>query len=135
MWKLIAIAMTCPLFLCGCGASSGEIETTSVYGVVTLDGTPLTKGIVYFVPEGGRGAKGKIESDGSYTLGTYGKKDGAVIGQHKVFIIATEGEVAFESEEPVKSLVPRRYTNAKTSGLEFEVKAEETNEAPLELTK
>ncbi len=135
MWKLIAIAITCPLCFGGCGASSGEMETASVYGVVTLDGTPLTTGMVYFVPEGGRGAKSKISEDGSYTLGTYGDKDGAIVGRHKVFIIASEGDVAFESEEPVKSLVPRRYTNAKTSRLEFEVKAGETNEAPLELTK
>ena len=137
MWKLIAIVITCPLCLSGCGVSKNEMETAPVHGIVTLDGAPLTTGMVHFMPESGRVAKGKINGDGSYTLGTYGDEDGAIVGRHKVFIIALEGEseVAFESDEPVKSLVPERYTSPGTSGFEIEVKAGETNEVPLELTE
>ena len=133
MWKWVAIAVACPLCFSGCGSSSGP-DITPVHGKVTLDGASLATGMVYFVPESGRGAKGKVQEDGSFTLSTFGNGDGAVVGRHKVFIVATEGEVAFESDEPMKSLVPERYTSPETSGFEIEVKVGEMNEVFLELT-
>ena len=133
MWKWIAVAVVCSVCLGGCGASSGP-DIAPVHGKVTLDGAPLTTGMVYFMPESGRGAKGKVQEDGSFTLSTFGNGDGAIVGRHKVFIVATEGEVAFESDEPMKSLVPERYTSPETSGFEIEVKVGEMNEVFLELT-
>ena len=100
-----AVAMT----LVGC-AGSHELETATVRGLVTIDGSPLKSGMVYFNPMSGRGARGEIRSDGSFELTTYQDGDGAIVGEHKVFVIAIdEAATAIEATGPVKSLVPPKY--------------------------
>jgi hypothetical protein len=118
------------LFLAMLAASAGcnhDSSVARVNGIVRLDGKPLTTGAVRFVPEAGRSATGVIQSDSTFTLGTYGKSDGAVIGTHKVAIIAydaaSDGRPAYEVRKPTsKSLVPERYAAIGTSKLTFEVK-------------
>jgi hypothetical protein len=110
----------------------------SVEGIVRLDGKPLASGTVRFVPAAGRAATGAIQSDGSFTLGTYGESDGALIGKHQVAVIAYEaaedGRPAYEVRTTTsKFLVPQRYMAVGTSGLTFEVKPGK-NEANFELT-
>src|SRR5436190_1365195 len=64
------------ILLAGCGGGSGDLK--SVSGKVTVDGRPLTKGAVRFVPDTSKGSTAKFEpvgeigSDGSYTLSTQG---------------------------------------------------------------
>jgi hypothetical protein len=83
----------------------------AVKGKITLKGQPLTKGIVRFEPDGyGRMATGEVQSDGSFVLGTYEKGDGAVVGQHRVFVTDT-------GASPRKELVPEKYTVPTTSKL------------------
>jgi hypothetical protein len=126
----------------GCGQDS---KFGSVHGVVRLDGTPLTKGTVRFVPDAGRAAVGEIQSDGTFTLGTYHESDGAFIGTHRVAIIAYETATLATpgSSRPadvtavnpnVKPLVPERYMAIGTSKLTFEVKPG-ANQADFNLTK
>jgi hypothetical protein len=121
----------------GCGGSE---ELAPVEGVVRLDGQPLGKGIVTFVPAAGRSASGTLGSDGTFQLGTYGKTDGALVGKHMVTITATEapqGPPNFDVDRPnaaaPKTLVPARYAVAG-NGLTFEVKSGETNRADFDLT-
>jgi hypothetical protein len=110
--------------LAGCGQDS---KLGSVYGTVRLDEKPVTKGTVRFVPAAGRAATGKIQSDGTFTLGTYGESDGALLGTHKVAVIAYD---AAEDSRPAyevrnvksTSLVPERYMSVGTSEFSFEVK-------------
>jgi hypothetical protein len=123
------------LTLAGC---SGQESLATVDGIVRLDGRPLTTGTVRFVPPAGRVATGEIQSDGSFRLGTYGQSDGALLGMHKVAIIAYQtggdGRPAYESgAQANKPLVPQRYMAPGTSGLTFEVKPGK-NQANLELT-
>ena len=118
--------MTLLACLAGCGSDS---KLGSVDGVVRLDGKPLTTGTVRFVPAGGRAASGEIQSDGTFTLGTYGESDGALIGKHQVVIIAVqtdpdapkEGRM-MKANPKVKPLVPNRYMAPGTSGLTADVK-------------
>jgi hypothetical protein len=122
------------LVLLGCGQES---KLGRVHGVVRLDGNPLSSGTVRFVPEAGRAAEGQIQSDGSFTLGTYGSSDGALIGPHKVAIIAYEasgdGRPAYAMRgQSSKALVPQRYMSTGTSGLTFDVKPGE-NQAEFDL--
>ncbi len=110
--------------MAGCGQ---ETKVGSVHGIVRLDGKPLTTGTVRFVPAAGRAATGEIQSDGTFTLGTYGKSDGALLGTHKVAIIAYEaagdGRPAYEARsQSSKPLVPERYMATGTSRLTFDVK-------------
>lgn len=122
--------------------SGNEQATAPVAGTVTIDGEPLTSGLVTFWPEGGRTAKGYIQEDGTYTLGTYERADGATPGLHKISITFVSKEPPnrpnFDAPEPPRrqvapSPIPRKYTNPNSSGLTFDVKAGEDNQVSLEL--
>ena len=119
-------------FACeGCGSKS---PLATVRGKVELNGRPLASGNVMTLPKGGRGARAAI-LNGEFELGTFGKNDGALIGIHKVAVVAFEEGHSTGPEAKVgKLLVPERYTNPESSGLSIEVKADGPNEPVLELT-
>jgi hypothetical protein len=132
----MSIAALCPLLLCGCGRGN-RLETTTVTGTVTLDGKPLTSGMVIFTPERGRAATATIQSDGTYMLGTYGSHDGATLGKHHVAVVAREG--GDEMRGPVRQsfgkwLIPPLYSDFTKSGLAFEVKADGPNLYDIKLS-
>lgn len=109
-----------------------------VAGVVTLDGKPVTSGTVIFSPAKGLPAHGELDSQGRFVLSTYQEGDGAIIGEHRIAVVAvTEDDDSQHFErpptKPVRSLLPERYASKTTSGLSFEVKQGEHNEARLEL--
>lgn len=124
--------------LTGCGSDS---KLGSVDGVVRLDGKPLPTGTVRFLPSAGRAAAGEIQSDGTFTLGTFAKKDGALIGMHRVTIVAIQSDpnapkntgLVITPNPNIKPLVPKRYMAPGTSKLTFEVKAGD-NHAEFNLT-
>jgi hypothetical protein len=116
--------------LTGCSRSH-ERETAKVSGIVTLDGKPLTRGTVMFVPAAGRAGTGVIAADGSYQLTTYQPDDGALVGSHKVSVAIPLGS---ETAPAAASPIPQRYSSAESSGLTFEVKAGEENRIDLKLT-
>jgi len=74
----------------GCGES--RPATAPVSGRVTFEGRPLPGGgSILLVPIDaagnalpGKAAMATVAEDGTYTLGTYGADDGAIIGQHRV---------------------------------------------------
>jgi hypothetical protein len=107
-----------------------------VGGIVTLDGQPLTKGQVQFVPDSSKGTKGRmagglIGNDGRFSLTAFKPGDGALVGFHKVVVICEEEMPAFDPKSPPpppKSLIPIRYTDANTSGFTAEVKSGAKND-------
>jgi hypothetical protein len=137
-------AMLASLSLLALGCGGGSLETAPVTGTVTLDGKPLPHGMVVFSPERGRGATGQIESDGSFTLSTYGNGDGAVVGPHRVAVMCSV-DLPNPSPNPdnpddgmwkrTRSLIPTKYTNSATSGLTFDVLADTDNVANLPLSQ
>lgn len=104
-----------------------------VKGKVLLDGQPLTKGSVLTMPSAGRGANGAIGPDGSFELSTFGQRDGAKIGRHKVAVVAFEHSDSGPEANLGKLLVPKRYTNPETSELTIDVAAGVDNAPVLEL--
>lgn len=128
------------LMLCsGCFGQKG-LETAPVTGVVTYNGKPLPYGRVSFRPQAGSPATGTIQSDGSFSLSTYGSGDGAIVGMHQVSITATEAdagtmaETAANTEMAVpKSMIPKKYTSFSTSDLTAEVVSDGENQFTLEL--
>jgi len=130
-------------FVSGCGGTD-RLETAEVTGKVTLDGQPLSHGTVIFAPERGRGATADNQSDGSFTLSTYRRGDGAIVGMHKISVFCTEEVVETQPNDPGnldagmfkmdRSLIPTKYNSPGTSGLTFEVKAKTDNVADLELS-
>lgn len=119
--------------LVGCGRGGDLQPTATVSGVVTYRGQPVPSGRIQFVPDargpGVRTAFGLLDSQGRYTLSTYGNGDGAIVGTHRVGIVArqpTTGPVNKEAVAAglvpdVPSLIPNRYASPGTSGLRAEV--------------
>lgn len=68
---MLALVLACS----GCGGrtDSGEMEATSIRGVVTFQGQPLSGGVIVFAPDPERGGQGPplmadIAADGSYAI-------------------------------------------------------------------
>ena len=117
----------CLLLLGGC--NDGNPQRVAVEGKVLVDGEPLTRGSIMFVPEGGRPSSSRIASDGSFVLGCFHDNDGALLGVHKVAVIAK----TIVSDSKVKWHAPRRYNNYMNSGLTVEV-TEPIHDLVIELT-
>ncbi|MCX7422752.1 MAG: hypothetical protein NT013_24880 [Planctomycetia bacterium] len=114
----------------GCGKQPNAYV---VHGMVVFpDGSPLRKGTVEFEAIGQTKpitASGEIASDGTFQLGTFQAKDGAVSGQHRVAIIA-DYEIGTGVERPGELPAPQlhpKFRSFKTSGLTFNVKPQMNN--------
>ena len=109
-----------PCWGCGSAGSGTQATLIPVKGKVTYKGKPVTKGQVTFEPDGyGRPGGGKLQSDGTFVLGTYKEGDGVVAGHHQVSISGTGSRAG-------KEVVPKKYTQRTTSKLEVDVDAEHT---------
>ena len=120
------------LFFLGC--SKSYIGYYPVTGMVFYNDKPVTAGVVMFQPPSGPPASGQIQPDGSFELETYGRAFGARTGANQVRISHREmkqdgGELALG-----KYLLPERYSQFSTSGLNAEVKAGENEPFEFRLT-
>lgn len=140
-FRIFLLASTCFL-ISGCG-NPHELETARVEGVVSYNGTPITKGLVVFIPAKGKRATGKIDGEGRFSLTTYSDGDGAIVGAHKVGIIAFENMdqfyLAYYSEkgshEMPEEIIPKKYADPYSSGLKFQVQSGQRNQADFSLKK
>ncbi len=120
------------------GLGCGGQKTYPVRGkVVYPDGTPLPGGLISFEPldpnAGHIGARGIIQEDGTFRLGTFQDQDGAVEGEHRVLVLPP----AMSEEDVAKGAKPwidRKYRSYDTSGLKFHVKRE-ANDFTITVTK
>lgn len=107
--------------------------TFEVHGMVVFpDGKPLTSGSVEFEALNQKKpitATSEIAKDGTFQLGTFELKDGAVEGEHRVAVIS-DFEIGTGIERP-EELPPERldakYRDFKTSGLKFVIKPQRNN--------
>jgi hypothetical protein len=99
----------------GCG--DGRPERVAVSGKVLIDGDPVTRGSIKFVPEKGRPSFGDIGPDGSFTLTCYDGADGAIPGKHRVQVDANRPI----SEKKMEIFTPKRYADFRTSEIEVVV--------------
>src|SRR4029079_2260524 len=81
------------LLLSAAGCGSKYPPTAPVKGKITINGIPVTTGLINFYPTTGeRPALGHIGPDGCYSLTTFERGDGALLGRHKVSIKSTRIE-------------------------------------------
>ncbi|MCP4098201.1 MAG: hypothetical protein GY748_18370, partial [Planctomycetaceae bacterium] len=75
----------------GCG--SGQVPTHAIDGIVqSEDGSPLMFGnIEFYNAEHKINARGNINRDGTFTVGTYSDNDGAVEGEQQIAILQISG--------------------------------------------
>lgn len=132
------------LCLAGCGKGNGFPPRAAVSGTVSLDGKPLERGIVRFVPmDGTPGSKWSVPvSAGSFSVQ---KKAGPTIGRHRIEIESRDtAGFELDDEDALASLasghkkrikviqVPPWY--GQNSPLQKEVTAAGPNEFEFMLT-
>lgn len=123
---VIFLSGCCALGLVGCG--SGGPGTYPVSGRVTFaDGSPLTKGVVVFASPSGN-ARGSLDEEGRYVLGTVTTTDGAAAGSYRIFLAGpifedSKGNATEYSEnlEQSEALVDVKFSDPTNSGLTCEV--------------
>ena len=130
--SLAVMGLVC---LVGCG---GPYEAT-MRGKVTLDGEPISSGMVTFNATGGDGisAYAKVNESGDYRVKT-GQEFGLNAGEYVVTIVAREKTDALYGANggppPAgKLLTPQWYRSPSTSGLSVSVESGKNN-YDLELT-
>ncbi|QDU25903.1 hypothetical protein ETAA8_09750 [Anatilimnocola aggregata] len=115
-----------PLFFAAGCSEPGE-ALLDVRGTVQLEQEPLTTGVVSLRAENGNETRhqptGLIDSQGNYRLYTAGRP-GAPPGFYRVVVFANEPAIDLSKVHPglPKSLIPKRYNDAISSPLAFEVK-------------
>lgn len=117
--------------LAGCSQSDSLPNSVPVRGIVRYNGQLLSHGTVRFAPAdaGGQPATGKIQ-DGAFSMSTTRSSPGVVRGAYRVSILSQQEATATIAEntppdpndwpEP-ESLIPRKYTDIRTSGLELQI--------------
>jgi hypothetical protein len=136
MWKSILSAITnrphwllMVLLSVAIGCGDRHPARLLVSGKVLIDGAPVTRGNIKFVPDNGRPSFGDIGPDGRFTLTCYDGNDGALPGKHRVQVDANRGI----SEKAMEIFTPKRYADFRTSGIEIEI-SERVDDLTIELT-
>lgn len=112
------------LIMFGCGGGVKR-EFAPISGTVTIGGEPIPGGRVIFDHVEGPIASANIDEEGNY-------KARVVVGKQKISIDYHDdpaekdvggSKTGIRTAEiiPGKSLIPQKYANSKTSGLEYEV--------------
>ena len=116
----------------GCGPGGPEIAR--VEGTITLDGKPLGRAFVVFIPPGGRPAAAETDANGKYVLDFGDGRMGTVPGVNRVEI-NTARQLEYAEDVTVipgvKEMVPAKYNKMTT--LEVNVESGKTNVADFEL--
>jgi hypothetical protein len=99
----------------GCG--DGRVERVPVSGKVLIDGQPLVKGSVRFIAPNTRASGGVIDKDGKFVLSCYENGDGAVLGMHRIEVVANERV----SSTQMRWYAPKKYADVNQSGLQQEI--------------
>jgi hypothetical protein len=106
-----------------------------VHGTVTLeDGTPVTSGTVVFESKDSDkpfSARGELDSEGRFELGTDRPGDGVPAGKYHVLVALPTPN---PDHPPPKAVFDPRFKSFETSGLEFEVKSGD-NEYLIKVTR
>lgn len=126
----------------GCG-NNGLPGMIPMRGQVTLDGEPLSKGEVRWVPQAGAGrmARGRLDEKGKFSLTTATRDDGVATGEYKIVVIAYGPEVepkrdaaGYVIEAPPRPLlVPKQYASPETTPLSESVDGGHRGYIELEL--
>ncbi len=123
------------------GCDSGQLPTYPVEGTIRFkDGSFPKFGDIEFYNDAQQiNARGKINRDGSFTVGTYEQGDGAVQGKHKIIVLQISGtHLTAKYSDDIKhdhgALVNKAYFDYRTSDLEWDIQPE-TNQVELVVRK
>jgi hypothetical protein len=100
-----------------------------VSGIVTIDGQPLGRGNIKFVPANGRPSAGALGPDGRFTLTCYDGNDGALLGSHRVQVASNR----IISDSKIEWFAPPKYADFRTSEINVEI-TEAVDDLKIELS-
>ncbi|HVK08954.1 MAG TPA: hypothetical protein VM597_09285 [Gemmataceae bacterium] len=119
----------------GCGSPGPDLHVVTGR-VVFGDGRPVSAGVIEFAPpDGGPTARGRIGTDGRFTLMT-GDRPGAVAGPHRIAVVQAviaEGAAGHAGRHHAASVVHPRFAAFATSGLAREVAGGAANDFLIEV--
>lgn len=127
----------------GCGSKSDGPVTYPVTGVVTLADQPVADAIVTFQPRstdaGAAGAQATSGPGGTFEVtlildGGRAEKKGLPAGAYDVTVTKIETPKSIEMGSQPKNVLPAKYADAKSSGLEATVETEGENRFEFKLT-
>jgi hypothetical protein len=127
----------------GCGRQS-PAATHPVRGQVLFEGKPAPNALVVFHPVNSLPKevplpRAKVESDGSFAVGTFDSEDGAPAGDYVVtvewWLTSATGKGGWQDEAPPKNRLPVRYSLTSASGLRARVEAKDNQLPTFELKK
>ncbi len=96
------------LALAGCGGGDDTTpKLVEVTGTVMMDGKPLEKALVVFVPDSGAMSNGETDASGKFSLKYRGQDAGAAPGRSVVKVSKSDGDAGAE-------LIPPTF-NAKST--------------------
>src|SRR5262245_34648516 len=133
-WRgLMTLRARAPL---AAAAGWGGARARATGRVTYDDGTPVTEGNVIGHLEGSPTSstpQGAINSDGTFSWGTEKPGDGAKPGKYKVAVIPRALGDAEKDQGKLPAVDPK-YSDPRTSGLEYEIK-EGKNQLDIKVTK
>ncbi len=127
----ILLPLSC---LIGCGGGGGDVDRFAVSGTVTVDGTPLTNGVVNLSPASGTHgpSSGGPVIDGKFMIP---KARGPVAGKYTVKFIAFR-ETGKTYYDPDRGHIPeQKQLQFNESPLDVEITAEAENQFDFKLTE
>jgi hypothetical protein len=131
------------LSACALGVSCDRdrAPTYPARGKVLFQGRPVGYATVVFHPVEEPGYRpvrpaGRVAADGSFTLTTYAKNDGAPAGD---YLVTVEWRLAEKTSgndyQPGPNRLPERYSRPETSGLRARIEKGSNELEPFQLTK
>lgn len=124
-WRIVTAlgALLVVLGSGGCGNREFRLPTTSLGGKVTVDGRPISNGIVAAYRDGSKVMEASIEVDGNYTFSD------PPSGEYQLTVTRTDTPSPYG--RPVK--LPTRYADPAGSGLTATVASDQANTQDLSL--
>jgi hypothetical protein len=112
LWVICFMALP----LMGCG-------NPNIYGKVVFsdDQSPVQYGVVNFVTDDFI-ARGQIDKNGYYRIGTTRAGNGLPAGEYKIYISSTTLSIHPDEGGGYKTIIHPKYEKPETSGLELSVK-------------
>ena len=141
----IVFTLVAVMYMSGCCKNAREYAP--VTGKVSYRGAPLQFGTVVMQPPSGQFATGEIQPDGTFRMSTPKEGDVVLVGKSQVRIYCYEGQnpkrtpTAGETgNEPPeargglgRSLIPRKYSLYRTSGIVVDVQSGDNDPVVIDL--
>jgi hypothetical protein len=133
--RLLLAGFAC-LLIAGC-AKQGTAPVYPVHGQVLLNGKPLADAIVSFHAQNGNDKEAfptaHTDGDGRFSHTTYSNGDGAPEGSYAISLVCFRPRGARNGGGRTENVVPQRYANPTSSGLNATVVPGDNELQPLKV--